>query len=139
LINKRPHPKSLTKSREKTTKKTTIMKKQILIATLSALILIGAGCKKTKLTGPYEVYEGTWKSMNKTLVLKSNGKADYTSNPSNGSNVKVTNGRLIITDSKLTIKAIKKFEFNITMKPAQDTAFGNEWTMILDNELYFKY
>lgn len=107
---------------------------------LLTLLVIGVGCKKTKLTGSKADYEGTWESNTTTLDLMANGRGSY--NYDDGSVTKsINNGRLIIEGSHMKIKMIFKKEYHIDTAPTEYySSYGDHyWYMILDGETFIKY
>lgn len=109
-----------------------------LIIVLVAFALI-SGCKKTELTGDLSIYEGTWESINSTMELKENGRANFIEFL--GTSRRSINGRLIITESRIRITAVfANRNFNIDMPPTeQEDEDGNiEMMMRLDGLDYVK-
>lgn len=97
------------------------------------------GCKKTELTGDLAKYEGTWESINSTMELKDNGRANFIEFL--GTSRRSINGRLIISDSRLRITAVfASRNFNIDIPPTeQENEDGDtEWMMRLDGMDYLR-
>ena len=115
------------------------MKTKIYVPVLLVcFFLIGTACKKTKLEGKYEKYEGVWQSITTELTLKENGRGSY--NKSDGaSTISIGNGRLIIENDKLIIKDLIDVEFDIDLEPTlTNVGYGETYYMILDGEEFYR-
>lgn len=87
------------------------------VLTLCSVVLF-SGCKKTELTGDLAVYAGTWESINATMELKDNGRANFIEFL--GTSRRSINGRLIISDSRIRITAVfASRNFNIDIPPTE--------------------
>lgn len=109
-----------------------------LMIFLVATALI-SGCKKTELTGDLSIYAGTWESINSTMELKEDGRANFIEFL--GTSRRSINGRLIITDNRIRITAVfSSRNFNIDLPPTeQEDEDGNlEMVMRLDGLDYVR-
>lgn len=101
--------------------------------------LLFSGCKKTELTGDLAIYAGTWESINATMELKDNGRANFIE--FQGNSRRSINGRLIVTDNRIRITAVfASRNFNIDIPPTEqeDENGDTEWIMRLDGIDYIQ-
>ena len=113
------------------------MRKIIFAVLAIALLFTTPACKKTRLTGPYAIYEGTWNSNTTRLELNQNGKGSYTY--SDGTTTKNIAGRLIISGSELKIKFLVSKIYHIDTPPHEVSNYGSTYSeMTLDGEVFTK-
>ncbi len=95
---------------------------------LILVLAFGSGCKKTELSGEFELYEGRWESFNSELELMAKGRANYYDFLNNRS----INGRLIIAGNKLKINAVFSGKnFNIDQLPTEQENEEGEMEVIM--------
>ncbi len=112
--------------------------KKLKIIALVSLVFVAFGCKKTELTGDYASYVGDWYSQYATLSLKSEGRGTY-DYKKGGVTKNVTNGRVIIEGSKLSLKvSFISTNFTIDQAPKASIDYPGQMEMILDGETYVK-
>lgn len=105
---------------------------------LVLVLFLAYGCKK-EIEGEDVAYTGYWNSGPGVIQIYQDGRAFY--NYSDGSTTEELEGRVIIKDGQLKIKALlKSKKFNIDTEPSEaycpDSA---QYTfMVLDGENYYR-